>query len=225
MRYSFSCAARCFGARSMIGAQVFGGFLGQAVLGEDLGLGEVLGDEVEILAAFLVEIGRGLLHGRLEARGGRRCGRRRPERRRRRAAAAARSRYRDRARAVPRHRDRRRAQALRRTNRTSAPARRSPSTAARTEPRLLRPRRHRVDAAHLRADELQLRAMLRVLRLALDQLLEHVRRLLVVSLGDVRLGQAAHRREDVGLLVEPRVERRPAVPASACDRHRREGCD
>jgi hypothetical protein len=72
-------------------------------------------------------------------------------------------------------------------------------------------RRDRVDAAHLRADELQLVAMLRVLRLAHDQLVEHRRGLLVLPARHVRLGQRVHRGEDVRLFVEARVERDEAL--------------
>jgi len=48
--------------------------------------------------------------------------------------------------------------------------------------------------------------MLCVLRLSLDQLIQHSGRLLVRSLRDVRLGQAVHCRQDVRLFVQPRVE-------------------
>jgi len=54
---------------------------------------------------------------------------------------------------------------------------------------------------------LQLRAVLRVLRLALDQPFEHFLRFFELALRNMRLGEAAHRREDVRFFVQPRVKR------------------
>jgi hypothetical protein len=182
------------------GAQMLGRLLREAVLREDLGLGEMFGDEVEIVARFR-EILRGDLHRgremrrwRMRRRGWRRRAARDADRRqveldRRTAVEVERQLRIDFLRGIERrHRlfdlhgrqiDRRRASAA---------------------------RRHRVEAAHLRADELQLVAMLRVLRLALDELLEHFRRFVETHPRDVRLGEAAHRRQDVRLFVEPRVD-------------------
>src|SRR5207237_9822589 len=59
------------------GAQMLGRLLREAVLREDLGLGEVLGDELEVLAALFRYL-LGELKLRLEARRRGRTSRRRP---------------------------------------------------------------------------------------------------------------------------------------------------
>ena len=53
--------------------------------------------------------------------------------------------------------------------------------------------------------------MLRVLRLAVDEPLQHIGGLRELPARDVRLGQQIHRREDVRLFVEARVERDDAL--------------